>query len=286
VIVDVGIACNKNQPHQWWAGVMGELLRVQERAVVEIGSLLPVGAATPDWVRNRVTELFIRPDVTAENRNVIAAKSDADAIWWLDDDTVPPSGALEALLERRVEIAAGVYYRRSVPYNPMVYKRMPNGSYVPLWDWQPGEILEADAVGMGCTVVRREAYERIREGHVSGTLVAVQQEAVIPGAPMGAWVQSIGGDHVVVVEGRPFHVQELTPVVDEDVEWWPYYMMEYQRTEDLYFCELAQAVGCRIVVDTAIECDHWGLSPVTGEDCDGYETGCAGVAGPAGFLDV
>lgn len=274
MIVDVGIACNKNQPHQRWGRVMGELLRVQERGVVKIGRLLYIGGAQPDWVKNKVAQLFIAPAPTSENRNQIVAESDGDAIWWLDDDTVPPAGALEQLLERRVEIAAGVYYRRSAPFNPMVYRRMPNGTYAPMWEWQTGEVIQEPglAVGMGCTLVRREAYERIRDGHVlfkrkgTGTLVAVQREAVIPSLDDSPPETGEQRRRVEVRYGRPYLVEELTPVVDPDEQWFPFYMMEYQRTEDLYFCELAAAVGCRVAVDTSIECEHWGLSPVTGED--------------------
>ena len=273
--VDIGLAVNKNQPHQWWQSLMGQLLAIQRRGDIEIGQLLSSGAATPDWVKNRITELYIGPANTAENRNKVAnghEQGDADAIFWIDDDTVPPDGALEALLERNVGIAAGVYHRRSAPWNPMIFNQMPNGGYISLWEWEPGEILHVDGVGMGCTVVRREVFNAIRDAHelfmrrATGTLRPVLHEQV-------KWLDGEVSDYTeymhsecahVTDQGRVFYIEELLPLVNPP-EWWPYFAMEYQRTEDLAFCEMARACGVDIVVDTSVVCEHWGLEPVKGD---------------------
>ena len=47
------------------------------------------------------------------------------------------------------------------------------------------------------------------------------------------------------------------PLEEEPVHW-PFYVMEHERTEDHHFAELALRVGCRILVDTALECGHAG----------------------------
>jgi len=267
---------NKNQPHQWWHNLFGQLLAIQKRGDIEIGRLLSSSAATPDWVKDRITELYIGPANTGENRNQIASsheEADADAIFWIDDDTAPPDGALETLLERNVGIAAGVYHRRSPPWNPMIFNQMPNGGYISLWEWETGEILHVDAVGMGCTVVRREVFAAIREAHevflrrATGTMRPVLKERVkwLEGEVADVAEELLPEHAQITREGRVFYIEELLPVVDP-LGWWPYFAMEYQRTEDLSFCEMARACGVEIVVDTSVVCKHWGLEPVEGDE--------------------
>jgi hypothetical protein len=59
-------------------------------------------------------------------------------------------------------------------------------------------------------------------------------------------------------------------LIDLDAEGedrnFPFYQLEYNRTEDHYFCELAASVGITPWVDTAVTCDHWKLKPTQHKD--------------------
>jgi hypothetical protein len=277
--VDIGIACNKNQEKEWWARVVPELLRVAAEGRVELGQFIAIGSALTDAIGSALTD---------HNRNHIVGhflEGEGEAIWWIDDDVVPPAGTLEALVGLDVEIAAGVYFLRKPPCNPVVYARREDGFYRPLWEYQQGEIIRADSVGMGCTLIRRCVYERIQEQYVlfrrvrNGTVVLVHREDVVETRKVarqvrrqagkvlrrqggrGAGEQGSGGAEE---RGRAYLLEELVgPVEAPDV--WPFYALEYGRTEDHFFCEMARRVGFEIVVDTGIECQHWGCQPVTGK---------------------
>ena len=266
--VDIGIACNKNQEKEWWARLVPELLRVAAEGRVELGQFIAVGSALTDHNRNHIVGHFL--------------EGEAEAIWWIDDDVVPPPGTLEALIGLDVDIAAGVYFLRKPPCNPVIYARRDDGFYRPLWEYERGEIIKADSVGMGCTLIRRGVYERIREEYGvfrrvrNGTVVLVHGDDVVhtrmvarqvrrqAGKALRRGARGEGrGERGEGLGARAYLLEELVGPV-EAPEVWPFYALEYGRTEDHFFCEMARRVGFEIVVDTGIECQHWGCQPVTG----------------------
>jgi len=254
--IDIGIACNKNQPHDWWGRNVPEWLRLAASGLVEFEGFLAIGSALTDHNRNHIADHHL--------------DGEADAIWWIDDDVIPPPGTLERLLALDVPIAAGVYFLGKPPCNPCAYQRREDGLYRPLWNYQRGEIIEVDSVGMGCTLIRREVYERIREEYVlfrrkrNAVVVPVQQKDVSRVGPLlGRQIRKFGGEVIRYQKGTCISIEELVGPVE--VEVWPFYAFENGRTEDHWFCEMAQRVGFKIVVDTGIECQHWKLRPITGQ---------------------
>ena len=276
--VDVGIACNKNQSNRWWSQVMGELLNIQERGQVRIGRVITVGAALPDFSKSEVAAIGLgRLGLTDANRSEIVQRhleedEKAGAIWWIDDDTVPPAGALEKLVAMDVEVAAGLYFLRVPPCSPVAYFRNPGGTYAPLWNYQRGEIVHVDSVGMGCTLVRRTVYERIKREYLlfqrveTGTVRAVHRDDFIVVKELPKTMERRAGQ-VVYADGQAVYVEKLIgPLDPKTVERWPFYAMEYERTEDHYFCEMVKRLGMTIAVDTSIECQHWGDTAVVGQN--------------------
>jgi len=269
MIVDIGIATSKSQAPKWWSNLIREVMRAQESGI-RIGRVLAVGSAQNDFSRNKIGDWFLKPANTAENRNVVVSASDADAIWWIDDDTVPPEGTLAKLVEVKADIVAGTYYRRSAPYDPVAYGRLETGLYVPIFDFQVGEVIDVDSVGMGCTLVHRRVYERIKEQYVlfrralTNTLIPVHRDDVVNLERAGRAIRENAGKVLVTNDGL-FRIEPLVPL-EKPPERWPFYAMEYERTEDHALCELAKRLGFRIVVDTSIECTHLGEREVTGNE--------------------
>ena len=268
-VVDIGVAISKMQSPKWWVGAMGEIMRAKDRGTIEVGSILTVGSALNDHMRNGIADLFIKPDNVAENRNNVVAESQGEYLFWMDDDTVPPHMAIEKLLKLETDIAAGVYFRRNPPYNPIAYRRTPNGLYASLWNYQPGEILRADSVGMGCTLVHQSVYERIQEAHIlfyradHHTPIAVHRDDLVNVQRLPEEMR-VWRDKVVVSNDGIYRMQALELCHDEP-DHWPFYALEHERTEDHHFCEMAKRVGCRILVDTSVECHHVGESAITGD---------------------
>lgn len=86
-------------------------------------------------------------------------------IWFVDDDTVPPTDAgrhLIYLLEQnpKVMVAGGIYCTRSVPPEPIVYVEPNAGAY---WDWKVGETFKCWGIGTGCMMINLDVFEHIPE---------------------------------------------------------------------------------------------------------------------------
>jgi Glycosyl transferase family 2 len=102
----------------------------------------------------------------AEARNMIcqqALEVGAKYIWFVDDDTVPPSASIRMLmyhLDQNPEAIAigGIYVCKTTPPQPMVFKDLGQGAY---WDWKVGDVFEVDAIGTGCFLVRTELLNKL-----------------------------------------------------------------------------------------------------------------------------
>jgi len=270
--VDIGIACSSNQLPAWWNGVFGSLMREAQRGI-EIRQLLAIGSALPDFNKNNTIGVSIldqqaegkkRMNRTDANRNEMSNRfisggslGPSEWIFMIDDDTIPEDGALTKLLALEKDFVAGLYFNTNPPYNPIAYARNKTGiGYYALYDYPYGMLMPVDSVGMGCTLIHRSVFERIQAEHEvwvrpNGSLFPVHKSQVYANAPAGlegeAKQEYVAGGWAITKVAKP---------AEDDNRAWPFYSMEYGRTEDHHFCELAANVGIQPWVDTRILCKH------------------------------
>lgn len=102
--------------------------------------------------------------MTSSNRNYIVSNSldeNVDAILWLDSDMIYPVDIVEALWEADKDIVGSVYFKRSKPYDPVVYVKGDN-PYKPYRIVNPyllKGITEVDGLGFGGLMVRMNVYK-------------------------------------------------------------------------------------------------------------------------------
>jgi predicted SAM-dependent methyltransferase len=92
-----------------------------------------------------------------------ALKNKFKYIYFLGDDVVPPSFALRNLIYRMeqdetIGVCGGIYFTKSEPPFPLVFKENGSGSY---WDWKVGEFFEVTGIGMDCTLIRVSILENL-----------------------------------------------------------------------------------------------------------------------------
>jgi hypothetical protein len=86
----------------------------------------------------------------------------AEYIFFIEDDTEPPRGAIVELtrvLEQSpadVMACGGIYGTRTDPSEPVVYMGPGQGSY---WRWKLGEVFPCWSIGFGCTMLKMKVFE-------------------------------------------------------------------------------------------------------------------------------
>lgn len=193
---------------------------------------------------------------TDGSRCLIAKEFLASGCEWLvqfDDDTVPPRRAIQHLLRLGAPFVTGVYYTRvdvkagEQPI-PVIYNRVEDGTYAPILDFFPGEIMEVDGCGLGCSAIHRSLFERVRDHYVAMDSPTRVQRYVAP--------EQVG--RYEALGWRPRRPDDERPL--------PFFVMEGGRTEDFYWCELLAPLGVRPLADTGIECGHLRNYRVDGAD--------------------
>lgn len=288
--VEVAIACSGVQVHNWWGPVMSNLLAEKDNPEIKILRVSHSSSALPDNAKNlevggEVVDQKGRLERTDANRSKLSegflqGGPDGQAEWlmWIDDDTVPPRGFLSHLLSLRRDFVGGIYFLGGEPYNPVAYIRNDDGLYKAFYNYPHGALVPVDSIGMGCTLIHRSVYERIMEGHElfqrpTGSLLAVPKDSIHTYSDSDTeWGLFEGGSQVIHIEGDigEYNAYSLvTPLIrpaEDDNRPWPFYAMEYNRTEDHHFCELARNVGIRPYLDTSVVCEHWKLGAISRKD--------------------
>ena len=253
----------------------------EQTAGIKIARITAVKSAVPDSSKNKVAGMSIKPMASEEekrrnsktdaNRDWIVGRtlsgkdfpsgflgSDTEWLMWLDDDTVPPRGFLSHLMNLGREFVAGLYFLPTPPHNPVAYMRRPDGFYNAVYNYPKGALLQVDSVGMGCTLIHRSVFEKIVDSYdvfcrPDGSVFPVLKSAVKDDKEAREGLRTY-------VKGGYAHVPVTRPKEDDNRPW-PFYLLEYGRTEDHWFCELANAVGFRPWLDTNLVCDHYKAQP-------------------------
>jgi predicted SAM-dependent methyltransferase len=132
----------------------------------------------PDWafafhqlnppMNYNVEYSLVRGKEVGEARNhfmKLAMEKKCKYLFFVDEDVTPPPHSLRQLIYHlehfpKYAVAAGIYCHKSPPSMPMVFRG--NGAG-PFWDWKAGEVFECSGVGMGCALLRVDAFRDIEQ---------------------------------------------------------------------------------------------------------------------------
>lgn len=137
------------------------LVRI-EWAVARYGQVIPCNWSQSDLLQ--FLDQFSPVQYTvADARNIIATEAVRQKFEWLffiDHDVVLPNTTILKLNERMINnpvpVWSGLYFTKSVPSEPLVYRGIGNGYFS---DWELGDDVWVSAVPMGCTMINVKLLE-------------------------------------------------------------------------------------------------------------------------------
>lgn len=110
-----------------------------------------------------VKDAYIARDINIGNaRNEIVKNTQMPYIFFVDPDTVLPINTIKKMLEHDLPIVSGIVYKRTAPHVPSIYNKNKD-KWIPKLDYPSMGLIEVDAVGAACLLVKREVFEKIGE---------------------------------------------------------------------------------------------------------------------------
>lgn len=100
-------------------------------------------------------------DVAREKIVIEAKKRNAEYIFWVDSDTIPPKNALKDLLSCNKDIVSGIYAFKYMDSDDAVVMRINGDHYenITVTELLQGErIKEIDACGFGCILTKTDVF--------------------------------------------------------------------------------------------------------------------------------
>lgn len=167
-----------------------------EWSVAMRGLTVPANWSHVSMVQAMNTFIPVRFSV-ADAQNLIIREMLARDFEWLllvEDDTIPPVDLLvklnQYMRDDPVPVVSGLYYTKSNPSEPLIYRGRGNGSFV---DFKMGERVWADGVATGCLLVHqallRAMWEESEQYETGG-----QSTRRVFESPVRSWVNPETGE--------------------------------------------------------------------------------------------
>lgn len=126
---------------------------------------------------DRYSVTYVSGADVAVARNLLAEnnKDIADYIMFFDDDILPPMNTITKLINHKKDIVSGLYFAKQEPHFPQIFKKNYKddldkddptakwtGRYDTIQDYKKDSLIEIDACGAGCLLIKTEVFKRLK----------------------------------------------------------------------------------------------------------------------------
>lgn len=114
---------------------------------------------------DRYEVLYVTGADVAVARNTLALDFKGDYIFFIDDDVLPPFDTITKLIQHNKDIVAGLYFAKQRPHFPQIFLRSKKtkGRYDSVINYPKNELIEVDACGAGCMLIKKEVFEKLKK---------------------------------------------------------------------------------------------------------------------------
>lgn len=144
---------------------MTGLLR-SEWVIARYGQVIPCNWSQNEFIQY-VDQYSPMSFLVADARNIVVrdfVKGDFEWLLFIDHDVVLPPMLLiklnDYMINAKIPILSGLYFTKSVPSEPLVYRGRGNGYYS---NWKLGDKVWVDGLPMGCTLIHNSIIKTLYE---------------------------------------------------------------------------------------------------------------------------
>lgn len=204
--------------------------------------------------------------LVADAQNVIVRHfMDKPGIDWLllveEDNCLPPDAFLrfnDYIRSEAHPIVSALYFTKSVPAEPMVYRGRANSYYT---DWKIGDLVWCDAVPTGVLLIHRSVIEALwaeSEPYIAGAGCETRKVFV---TPESTWHDpEIGVDNAVGTSDMEFCSRIIETGILEKAGWPKHAKMDYPFLVDTNILSLQIDQGGRLYPSKP-EIEFWQTAP-------------------------
>lgn len=134
----------------------------------------------------------------AKARTKVVEQARAHNAKWLlfiDCDVLPQPDVITSLMSHSKDIVTGIYYMKSSPAQPVIFKKMGDGPY---WDYPINELFEIEGSGMGLCLINMDVFDKFEEAGIP-----FFKENWVYEKPDGSKVKvKVGEDHWFFIQAK------------------------------------------------------------------------------------
>lgn len=211
-----------------------------------------------------------RVDLAKEKLAEMALANNVDFLFFLDDDVLCPPDTLLKMVklwqsDPKYSVISGVYWSKSDPAVPLVFKGNLQGSY---WDWKTTDLIQADAAGAGCLFISADVLRKMPKPWFSCEYSFEDPRSSLD---LQLWNldDQLGnelrkGKHAndVIIKKITDDMKKLSDEMEElktkaiPPELLRQVKADAQTTEDLYFFKKIKEMNVPLWIDCSIQCGH------------------------------
>lgn len=172
-----------------------------EWASARYGQIIPSNWSKVDMIQYLNSFIPMRYSV-ADAQNLIvqeAINKDYEWVLFIEDDTIPPPDAFvrfnEYMNSGKYPVVSGLYFTRSDPAEPMVYRGRGNSYFT---DWKLGDKVWVDGVPTGMLLVSMKLMKKVWEDSEEYSFNGVRARKVFE-TPLKTWFNEETGAQEMLV---------------------------------------------------------------------------------------